>query len=397
MNKQKIIIALTVLIDVIGIGLVLPSMPFYVARVGGAALEVTYLFAAFSICSFLSTPLLGALSDRIGRRPVLIISIASTAIGWFVFASAKRLVFLFVGRIIDGLAAGNFSTAQSYLVDISKDDKDRTHNLGIVGAMFGIGFILGPMLGGVLGAISPSFPFWMAGIMATINVVLAIIFLPETNKNRNTTKMNFNPFVPIVRAIKNKTLFPYFATWFLFGIAMSGTQSIMALYFSDRFGFSALIIGIIITVQGIILSVNQMVGLKLFWLKHFKEPDLVLFMLLAFSISYLLMGLNFATLFFLGTFIGIFAQSVLRSVFVSQVMGMAEPRAKGEIMGIIASVLSLGMVVGPLATGPLYTYKNNFPFLTSAVLMFGAFAIIYHNRQRLKRIKLDENVQVNVI
>lgn len=397
MNKQKIIIALTVLIDVIGIGLVLPSMPFYVARVGGAALEVTYLFAAFSVCSFLSTPLLGALSDRIGRRPVLIISIASTAIGWFVFASAKSLVFLFVGRIIDGLAAGNFSTAQSYLIDISKDDKDRTHNLGLVGAMFGVGFILGPMLGGLLGAISPSFPFWTAGIMATINVIMAIIFLPETNKNRSTTKMNFNPFSPIIRAVKNKTLFPYFVTWFLFGTAMSGTQSIMALYFNDRFGFSALVIGMIITFQGVILSVNQMVGLKRFWLKRFKEPDLVLFMLFAFTVSYLMMGLNFSTMFFVGIIIGIFAQSVLRAVFTSQVIGMAEPNAKGEAMGILTSVLSLGMVVGPLMTGPLYTYKSNFPFLASSILMFGAFGIIYYNRRKLDRIKLDENIQVNVV
>ncbi len=397
MNKQKIIIALTVLVDVIGLGIVLPSLPFYVAKVGGAALEVTYLFAAFSICAFLSTPMLGALSDRIGRRPILIVSIASTAIGWFVFASANSLLFLFIGRIIDGLAAGNFSTAQSYLVDISKNDKDRTHNLGLIGAMFGVGFIVGPMLGGLLGAISPSFPFWTAGVLATINMIMAILFLPETNKTRNLSKMSFNPFVPIISAIKNKKLFPYFVTWFLFGIAMSGTQSIIALYFNDRFGFSALVIGMIITVQGVIMSVNQMVGLKRFWLRRFKEPDLVLFMLLAFTISYFLMGMNFTTLFFVGILIGVFAQSVLRAVFTSQVLDLAESHVKGEAMGILTSVLSLGMVVGPLFTGPVYTYKINFPFFVSSILMLFAFGIIYQHRKKLERLKLDENVQVNVI
>ncbi len=397
MNKQKIIIALTVLVDVIGLGIVLPSLPFYVAKVGGAALEVTYLFAVFSICSFLSTPMLGALSDKIGRRPILIVSIASTAIGWFVFASANSLLFLFIGRIIDGLAAGNFSTAQSYLVDISKNDKDRTHNLGLVGSMFGIGFILGPMLGGLLGTISPSFPFWTAGVLATINMIMAILFLPETNKNRNLARMSFNPFIPIINAVKNKKLFPYFVTWFLFGTAMSGTQSIMALYFNDRFGFSALVIGMIITVQGAIMSVNQMVGLKRFWLRHFKEPDLVLFMFLAFTISYLLMGLNFTTLFFVGILIGVFAQSVLRAVFTSQVLGLADAHVKGEAMGVLNSVLSLGMVVGPLFTGPVYTYKINFPFFVSSILMLIAFGIIYQHRKKMQRIKLDENVQVNVI
>lgn len=397
MNKQKIIIALTVLVDVVGLGIVLPSLPFYVARVGGAALEATYLFAAFSVCSFLSTPILGALSDRIGRRPVLILSIASTAAGWFVFASANSLLFLFLGRIIDGLAAGNFSTAQSYLVDISKDDKDRTNNLGLVGSMFGVGFILGPMLGGLLGAISPSFPFWTAGVLATINVIMAIIFLPETNKNRNQTKMDFNPFKPIILAIKNKKLFPYFVTWFLFGTAMSGTQSIIALFFNDRFGFSALVIGMIIAVQGVIMSVNQMVGLKHFWLRRFKEPELVLFMLFAFAISYLLMGINLTVIFFLGLLIGVFAQSVLRVVFISQVLGMAEIHVKGEIMGMLGSVLSLGMVVGPLLTGSVYTFKNNFPFFVSSILMFVAFGIIYRHRKKLHSIKLDDNAQVNVI
>lgn len=397
MDKQKIIIALTVLVDVIGLGIVLPSLPFYVAKVGGAALEVTYLFAAFSICSFLSTPMLGALSDRVGRRPILIVSIASTAIGWFVFASANSLLFLFIGRIIDGLAAGIFSTAQSYLVDISKNDKDCTNNLGLIGSMFGIGFIVGPMLGGLLGIISPSFPFWTAGVLATINMIVAILFLPETNKTRNLAKMSFNPFIPIIKAVKNKKLFPYFVTWFLFGTAMSGTQSIMALYFNDRFGFGALVIGMIITVQGAIMSVNQMVGLKRFWLRRFKEPDLVLFMLLAFTISYLLMGMNFATLFFVGLLIGVFAQSVLRAVFTSQVLGLAEPHVKGEAMGILTSVLSLGMVIGPLFTGQVYTYKINFPFFVSSILMLFAFGIIYHHRKKLERLKLDENVQVNVI
>jgi len=397
MNKQKIIIALTVLVDVIGLGIVLPSLPFYVARVGGAAIEVTYLFAIFAVCSFLSTPMLGALSDRIGRRPILILSISSTAIGWFVFASANSLLFLFIGRIIDGLAAGNFSTAQSYLVDISKSDKERTHNLGLVGAMFGVGFILGPMLGGLLGAISPAFPFWTAGILATINVIMAVIFLPETNKTRNLEKMHINPFKPVMRAIKNKTLSPYFLTWFLFGTALSGSQSIMALYFYDRFGFNTFVIGVIIAIQGVIISLNQTIGLKRFWLRRFKEPDLTLLMLLGFSAGYLFMGLYYAIFFFFGILLSVFAQSVLRAVFTSEVLGLAEPRIKGEVLGMLSSVMSLGMIVGPLLTGPVYIFKNNFPFLVSAVLMLAAFVVIYQNRKKLAKIKPDENAQVNVI
>ncbi len=392
MNKQKVIIALTVLVDIIGLGIILPSLPFYISKFGGSAIEVTYLFATYAACSFLSTPMLGALSDRIGRRPVLIVSITSTAIGWFVFASAKILPILFLGRIIDGLAAGNFSTAQSYLVDISKNETERTHNLGMIGALFGVGFIIGPMLGGLLGAISPSLPFWAAGVLAFINCIAAILFLPETNHNRNTEKMYINPFRPILRAWKDKQLLPYFIVWFLFGMATSGVFSVNALYFADVFGFNALTIGIIMAIQGLIMALNQVVGLKHFWLRHFKEPQLVLLTLIGFAVGYTLMGLVYTILFFFGLLLAVFAQSILRAVFVSEVIGLVGPKIKGEVMGILGSVMSLGMILGPLIAGPMYSYKNNLSFLFSGLYMFVAFVIIYYHRKKLMNVVPDENV-----
>src|SRR4051812_33987023 len=132
MRKEKLIIVFTVFVDVIGFGIVVPILPFYVQLFGVGPFLTTLMFASFSFCAFLSSPFLGALSDKIGRRPVLIVSIVSTAIGWFVFASARSILFLFIGRIIDGCAAGNYTTAQSYLVDISKDEKERTANIGLV-------------------------------------------------------------------------------------------------------------------------------------------------------------------------------------------------------------------------------------------------------------------------
>jgi DHA1 family tetracycline resistance protein-like MFS transporter len=143
LNKQKAIIFFTVLVDAIGIGIIIPVLPFYVASFGASAFMVTSLFAVFSFCSFSSNPLLGVLSDKYGRRPILVISIFSTSLGWFVFAGAFHSIFLFVGRIIDGLAAGNFSTAQSYLIDIAKTPKEKTHNIGLIGAAFGWGLYWG--------------------------------------------------------------------------------------------------------------------------------------------------------------------------------------------------------------------------------------------------------------
>lgn len=397
MNKQKLTIAFTVLMDVVGLGIVMPSLPVYISRFGGSALEITYLFATFAACSFLSTPMLGALSDRIGRRPVLMASIGSTALGWLVFASARSLPILFLGRIIDGLAAGNFSTAQSYLVDISKDEKERTQNLGMIGAIFGIGFIFGPTLGGMLGAISPSLPFWTASALAFLNFIAAYFFLPETNHNRNLDKMYFNPFRPIVRAWQNKQLLPYFIVWFLFGMATSGVYSVYSIYFADRFGFKPLAIGMIMAGQGIIMAFNQMIGLKRFWLRRFKEPQLVLLMLFMFGVGYVIMGFYYAIFFFFGLILSVFAQSVLRAVFTSEVIGLAPPQIKGEVMGMLSSVTSLGMVIGPLVTGLAYNYKNNLSFIVSGCYILVAFGIIYRHRKKLANVVPDENADINVI
>lgn len=150
MKKQKIIIFLTVFIDVVGIGLVIPTLPLYVERYGATPLVAMTFFAVYAFCQFFGAPFLGSLSDRIGRRPVLIVSLLGTSLGWFMFALANSLPLLFLARIIDGITGGNISTAQSYLVDISRNDRERTENFGIIGASFGMGFILGPALGGVL-------------------------------------------------------------------------------------------------------------------------------------------------------------------------------------------------------------------------------------------------------
>jgi DHA1 family tetracycline resistance protein-like MFS transporter len=205
--SPKAIILFTVFLDVLGIGLIIPVLPFYVESFHVSGIVVTSLFAVFALFSFFSAPILGMLSDRIGRRPVLIASLASTAIGWLVFSFSKTIFGLFLGRIIDGSAAGNISTAQNYLIDISKDNTERSKNLGLIGAVFGIGFIVGPLVGGVLSEISTKLPFIIVGIMTTINTIMAYFFLPETNYDRNTNKISLNPFNPIIKAFKNKKFY----------------------------------------------------------------------------------------------------------------------------------------------------------------------------------------------
>jgi len=393
MNK-KLIILLTVLIDVLGIGIIIPVLPFYVESFGASAFVVTLLFAVFSLFSFFSAPLLGMLSDRIGRRPVLIVSIASTALGWLVFAAATNIYWLFIGRIIDGLAAGNFPIAQSYLIDIAKTEKEKTTNLGLIGAIFGIGLIVGPLLGGVLSQVSLSLPFWFVGGLATFNMVLAYFNLPETNKNKNKDKkISFNPFGPILKAIKTSSLRPKFIAWFLFGLALAGQQSVLSLYLAAGFNFNSFLISLVMGGIGIILVFNQIFFLKKVWLKYFSEEKLIIFFVFILSFSFLFISTSFLFILILGLFLLSVAQSVLRVVMTSQIIKNGSAKDQGMILGILSSVISLSMIIGPILAGALFSMRINFPFWASASFSFLALIIIICEKRKNKKIGLKINEQ----
>lgn len=377
LQKDKAIIILTVLIDVIGLGIIIPVLPFYVESFGVSSFVVALLFSVFALFSFVSGPFLGALSDRIGRRPVLILSIASTALGWFVFASAHSIAILFLGRIIDGAAAGNFPIAQSYLVDIAKTDKERTTNLGLIGAVFGIGFIIGPAIGASLSAVSPAYPFWLVGILATLNMIGAFYFLPETHNEKSVgKKIPINPFLPILRATKDQALKSRYAAWFLFGTAFAGMQSVFALFVKSVFGFSATLTGYIFTGMGILLVLNQGFALKKIWLKYFKEKDLEIWFFALMIFGFFLIDLKIFAFFAFGLFFTTIGQSTLRVVMSSGVAGAAGPKRRGEVLGIMASIMSVSMIVGPLIAGSLFQKSVQLPFAFNAIILTFAFFIM---------------------
>lgn len=393
--SKKTIILFTVFVDVLGLGIVIPVLPFYAKSFGLSDFAVTALFSVFSLFSFFSAPFLGAISDRIGRRPVLIASIVSSAIGWLIFAAAKSPLWLFAGRIIDGLAAGNFSTAQSYLVDISKDSKDRTANLGLIGAMFGIGLVIGPLIGGVLGAINHTLPFWTVGALAAINATLAYFRLPETLvKPKNLGKLNLNPLSPILRTLGNNALLPSLIAWFLFGTAIASQQSVFSLFLSRAFGFQEFVSGIFLTGTGVVLAINQGFLLKHFWIKKFKEPGLELFMFLALTAGFFLISSNVLWIFVGGLIILTISHSVLRIVMTSQIAGASGSR-HGEVMGAMSSIMSVSMIIGPLVAGALFVNRISLPFLASGLLSAGAFLIIYISRKKISQIQPDESAAIN--
>lgn len=377
MQREKIIVVFTVLVDVIGFGIVIPILPFYVQSFGASPLTITLLFSTFAFFAFLSAPFLGALSDRIGRRPVLLLSIASTAVGWFVFASAGSLFLLFLGRIIDGSAAGNLTVAQSCLVDVARDEKERASNLGIIGAAFGIGFLIGPAIGGFLSTVSHAFPFYVAGGLSTTNVILAYFFLPETNTKRNPEGViSFNPLRPLARAALSQELRPLFVRWVLFAMAFMSTQSVFALYAEHAFGFDAFTTGLFFTVSGAFMAINQAVLLKRVWLKYFNERKLEVMMWWGFFLGFAFMGSHYLPLFAIGVPLAGVSQGILRVVMTSQAAGQADPRMKGEVIGIMSSLMAASLVVAPMIAGVLFERDDILPYVFAALLTLVSLWII---------------------
>lgn len=393
MNK-KFVIAATVFVDVLGMGIVIPTLPYYVESFGVSPFVVTMLFGVFALCSFFSAPLLGSLSDRIGRRPVMMISILSTALGWLVFASAQSVWLLFLGRMIDGAAAGNFSTAQSYLVDIAKDEKERTKNLGVIGAIFGIALVIGPALGGVLSYVSPTFPFWCVGALASLNLINTYFNLPESHLNRTSTEhFSLNPFLPILRTIKNRKVRVGLFIWFIFGLSISIHQAVFALYIGKVFNFGAFVAGVFMTGSGVLLSLNQGLLLPHFWLKKFKERDLELLMMGMFAIGFGLMTTSLLGILITGLVLLTFSQSILRVVLTSQLVALGPHDRRGELLGAMTSVMSLAMIVGPLIAGALFVSHEKWPYLIAAGLALLGLLILFFKRKQLNKFTAETVVQ----
>jgi predicted MFS family arabinose efflux permease len=306
---------------------------------------------------------------------VLIGSIASTAVGWFVFAGATSIPMLFVGRILDGIAAGNISTAQSTLVDISKDDRERTQNLGLLGAAFGIGFMLGPIIGGALSTVSHAFPFWCAGGLATINAIVAYTFLPETHHDLNTSgRLSVNPLVPMLRALRDTKLRPLYVSWVMFMMFFVTSQAVFALFVEKVFAFDSFETGLAFTAMGLLVALNQTVGLKYFWLRRFTEARLELMMFVSLLIGTLLFITRDFWLFVLSTLFISTGQSVLRVVLTSQVAGQADSRTKGEKIGTLTSLMSACMALAPLIAGPLFELDMSLPYyVATGYLLVGMF------------------------
>src|SRR6266481_688737 len=286
-RSPLVVIFTTVFIDLVGFGIVIPVLPFYAegSRFNATPRTVGLLFASYSLMQLIFAPILGRLSDKYGRRPVLLISIIGTGIGFLILGLAKTLTMLFVGRILDGITGGNISTAQAYIADITTKE-NRAKGMGIVGAAFGLGFVFGPAIGGLLSRWGINVPFLFAAGLAFANATLLYFVLPETvtKDHPARTSAATGRLSQLLKALKQSKLAVILTIYFLFVVAFSVMTSSFALFTMFRFGYDAHSTGWLFVYVGIIGAIIQG-GLIGRLVKRFGESSLIVAGALLFSLS----------------------------------------------------------------------------------------------------------------
>jgi multidrug resistance protein len=405
-RSPLVVIFTTVFIDLLGFGIVIPVLPFYAegTRFNATPRTVGFLFASYSIMQLIFSPVLGRLSDKYGRRPVLLISIIGTAIGFLILGFAKTLWMLFVGRILDGISGGNISTAQAYIADITTKE-DRAKGMGLIGAAFGLGFIFGPAIGGILSRWGIQVPFLFAAGLCFANAILLYFTLPETVTADHPARVSAaggRGFSQLLDSLKQPRLRFILTIYFLFIVAFSIMTTSFSLYTMFRFGYDAQHNGYLFAYVGLIAVIIQGVLIGRL-VKRFGELWLVIVGALFFAVSLFsvpFVGPNSGGLLALLIGGGIFSlgNSLSTPALNSLASKSVGPTDQGSVLGVTQSVASLARAVGPSiaallihSTSPevgadgVTHYMSDrslfITFWTGSVIMFLAFLLAVYFRR----------------
>ncbi|HWM23977.1 MAG TPA: MFS transporter [Chthoniobacterales bacterium] len=379
MSRQRsplFVLFLTVFIDMVGFGIIIPVLPLYAERFHATPMAIGWLTGIYSGMQIIFTPILGKLSDRFGRRPVLMVSIAGTAIGFALMGMATALPLLFVARILAGITGGNISIPQAYIADVTAPEQ-RSRAMGMIGAAFGVGFTFGPLIGGVMSRISYSAPFYFAAGLAIANVILVYFILPESLSHEHRAKPHEEATVAEVFRHGRGWMFGLVvATYFFLITGFAIMTAFFALFTAKRFGYDAHANGYLFAYVGV-LSVVVQGGLIGRLVKMFGEVTLARAGLLLTAASLALLPASHNLTFLLLVCAGLSFGSGLASPPLSGLASQMIDRSwQGRALGIMQSAGSAGRLLGPLLGGWLLTLDlkkpiseyGRTPFLVAALL-----------------------------
>lgn len=387
-NKAFLFITFSAFLAVIGIGIIIPVIPFIVQKyMPGAseqsiAFNVGLLTSIYSFCQFFAAPGLGALSDKYGRRPILLFCLIGSAIGYVLFGLGGSLTILFLGRIIDGLTGGDISTMFAYIADVTKPE-ERSKMFGFIGATVGVGFMLGPSIGGLLSQISLATPFYVAAAVTLLNAAFGYFVLPESlskeHRMSDFSLHHLNPFGQLLSVLSNLTIRTLLFLGFFYFMPFAELQGIGGVFSKDILHWNPSNIGMMFLVVGLVDIMTQGVFAQKL-LTRFGELKLVMFGLIITGISYSLSASNVILhprlfSYFIVTVFA-FVSGLIEPYLGSLVSRAAHPREQGRVQGASQSLQSITRIVGPLLAAFLYGYGQAFPYISCALLSLVALLYV---------------------
>ncbi len=393
-NKRLIPIFIVVFVDILGFSLILPLLPYYATSFNASGTTTGLLVASYSVFQFLAAPLLGSLSDRFGRRPILIYSQIGSFIGFLILGSAIHLpmplLWLFVARIIDGISGGNLTIAQAYISDVT-DPKDRAKAYGLViGVSFGLGFLMGPAMGGFLSRFGYDVPAYVAAGISFMSIMASTFLLPETHhKPDESRKFGIQSYTRVFEYLRMPTLRPWLSVYFFFALPFALYVSMFALFADRQLKYTAEQAGYFLAFVGL-LGILWQGGAIGPMVKYFGERKSMIIGLACSSIglTYLAFVDDWLKLGIVAIFFS-FGNSIARPTLTSLITQIAPPHRRGEVLGATTSLDSFGRIIAPIVGGYLIDFHPGWLGWLGGALFLLAFLIAISNQ-------IDEQVTQGV-
>lgn len=372
----------------IGFSIITPVIPFlvapYIRNSDNQAMIVTLLISVYALCTFFSAPILGALSDRYGRRPLLLFSLLGAAVGFLVFGLGGALWVLFVGRIIEGITGGSISTIFAYFADITSTE-ERTKYFGWISAVAGIGSIMGPTIGGLLAAnFGYAAPLYFGAIISLLNFVYGWFLMPESlDKGKRLQEITFgriNPFVQLASVLSTKNLKWIFISAFLLWVPSGSLQGILSQFTIDTFQWKPALIGLIFSIIGFQDIFSQALIMPRL-ITRFSDKQIVVFGMSAEIIGYVLMAASSifmnSALFIAGMFSFGFGDSIFGPAYNGLVSKSVDGSEQGRVQGGSQSIQALARIIGPVVGGAVYiSVSHATPAIMGVILVIMAILIL---------------------
>ena len=373
MSRPLLIIFLTILVNLIGFGIIIPLLPFYATTFGASPVVVGLLFASFSLAQLFASPVLGAWSDKWGRRPILIFSLVGTVVSFVMLAVAHSMAMLFAARIVDGLSGGNITTARAYIGDIATEE-NRAKSFGMLGAAFGLGFIIGPALGGLFAHISYTAPIWAAAAITVVATFLAWFWLPETVHRVNA--VSGSPWQALRDLSGRPNLRRLLAIDFLYWSSFGVYQTTFALFGAHRFGFDATHTGYLLAAFGFLGVIVQVVLVGPI-VKRLGEKHTLMVGLIFAAVGWGGSAMTHSLWVFIAMLVpGAIGIGLCNPSLVSLVSGAAGKHEQGRVQGAAGALESLGRTIGPVwGNGALQFLGEGAAYGSAALVLLATAAL----------------------